>query len=213
MSLGQAGAVAPSGSSASSSAVSGVAMSSRLFCSARTPKNNAMMPPMSRWSGPTTGSSVASRRQHPPKGAVDGEVDAMTGRDQLIDRRVDRGVLATDAGAGEETRDEVPERTRCRHRPRRRHWRARYPRSTARGLEPALRPAARLPHVDRIVSYTWRGLAVLRPVPVEGRSGDRCDQEDSRPPGGGVRGVLPADAAGGSSRCDPGCRFGHRHWL
>ena len=43
-----------------------------------------------------------------PVAAVDDQVDAAAhpGRDQLVDRRVDRRVLAADAGAGEEAGDE-----------------------------------------------------------------------------------------------------------
>ena len=50
-----------------------------------------------------------------PEAAVDREVDAaaVARRDQLVDRRVDRGVLAADAHAGQEPEDEeVPGRER-----------------------------------------------------------------------------------------------------
>src|SRR5215213_7399907 len=48
----------------------------------------------------------AGRRAEPVR-AVDDEVDraADARRDELVDRRVDRGVLAPDAGAGEEPAD------------------------------------------------------------------------------------------------------------
>ena len=47
-----------------------------------------------------------------PERAVDDQVDpaAGAGGDHLVDRRVDRRVLAADAGAGEEPRDQEPQR-------------------------------------------------------------------------------------------------------
>ena len=63
----------------------------------------------------------AAERRPDPEAAVDREVDpaAVARGDQLVDRRVDRGVLAADAHAGEEAaHEEVPgvERERGRHR-------------------------------------------------------------------------------------------------
>ena len=63
----------------------------------------------------------AGRRPDPER-AVDRDVDAtaVLRRDQLVDGRVDGGVLAADAHAGQEPRAEVPQR---RHRERRQHGR------------------------------------------------------------------------------------------
>ena len=70
----------------------------------------------------------AARRTQPVR-AVDDEVDpsAHARRDEFVDRGVDRGVLAADAGTGEEPGDEeVPRREReCRcHRCGQVHHRA-----------------------------------------------------------------------------------------
>jgi hypothetical protein len=53
-----------------------------------------------------------ARRRPEPVGAVDDQIDtaAHAGGDQLVDGGVDRGVLAADAGAGEEAGDEEVER-------------------------------------------------------------------------------------------------------
>ena len=86
----------------------------RIVSPSTTPSPKASRQPRSAAKIEVSRKSSASRRagrRAQPVGAVDDQVDAAAHprRDQLVDRRVDRRVLAADAGAGEEAGgEEVP---------------------------------------------------------------------------------------------------------
>ena len=126
-----------------------------------------------------------------PVGAVDQDVDpaAVVGRDQLVDRRVDRAVLAADAHPGDEAAGEEEQRRPGeRRRNRRREVDAERDHEQPLAAEPVGQPAeqqraeARAGHVHRRrPAGDLRGGDVDAAALGRDGAGDRADDRDLEP--------------------------------